>query len=848
MFLGLKNINKSRGKIIPLALLLIHMLSYNSASASSEEANFWYFGSKAGLDFSKGYPVAINNSSMDAMEGVASISSSAGDLLFYTDGMRVWNKSHRIMVNGYNLDGHQSSTQSGVIVPKPGSSNIFYIFTVDEVGGPHGFRYSVVDISLQNGEGEIIEKNKLLHVPSTEKVTAVRHANNRDIWVIAHQWNTNEFHTYLISEKGIIRAPKLSACGIKHNGNIKNAIGYLKASPNGNKLAHAIRDMNIVEIFDFNKATGLVANPKIIKNGDCSQPYGIEFSPDGSKLYVTYSRPGSTIIQYNLNDDDFEDTYYTVAENDEPNLNFALQLGPDGKIYVAKYRKTYLSSIGKPNKSGWRCNYTEKAVKLGGAICNLGLPTFVQSYFMDYKKFVDSVTIDVPFSFEADFIPGSPRISIDTLFKNGILTVEYIYKRTDTVFNKREFKNSASVIAVGIDNNGRLTENPILRIEEFYSNKLHPLLNYIFFGHNSDVLDEKYVRISASASKYFDIADYSKYETLNIYYHLLNIVGQRMRERPDAILKLVGCNSGIDEEEQNIQLSQSRAVTVKEYLKHVWNISDNRFVLEYRNLPDQLSFPPEEDDKAAENRRVELYSDDEYILKPVFTSDTIRKANFQKLKVFTNFNSDAGINSYRITINQEHKKILEYNSESDTLPAIEWEIEKDQALIPRSSKPLEIKVDATDRFQQHFASEPRSVNVKQITLQHKNIMRIADKEIDQFSLILFSFSKSRLNDKNLEITEFIQGRVKPNSTIKIFGFTDRTGQKSFNRDLSWKRAEQVKKELGFKKAQIFGIGEDKLLYDNDKPEGRFYCRTVNIILETPLDRNIRNKHSQSVLK
>src|SRR5437764_1215512 len=116
-------------------ILLIYLFLICTASFAQKEANNWYFGRNAGVTFNGGAPVAVTNGQLNTLEGCASISDANGNLLFYTDGIKVWNKNHVVMTNGTGLRGDPSSTQSGIIVPKPGSSTIYYIFTVDMQGG-----------------------------------------------------------------------------------------------------------------------------------------------------------------------------------------------------------------------------------------------------------------------------------------------------------------------------------------------------------------------------------------------------------------------------------------------------------------------------------------------------------------------------------------------------------------------------------------------------------------------------------------------------------------------------------------------------------------------------------------
>src|SRR6188768_434859 len=159
----------------PMKKILLPFIFLISFTASAQhEADKWFFGTFAGLDFFNGSPVVLSGSAMATNEGCATISDNNGNLLFYTDGITVWNKTHQVMPNGTGLMGGISSTQSSICIPLPGSTTIYYLFTVDEVGGPNGFRYSIVDMSLQSGLGDVTTKNTLIQNTMTEKLTAVK--------------------------------------------------------------------------------------------------------------------------------------------------------------------------------------------------------------------------------------------------------------------------------------------------------------------------------------------------------------------------------------------------------------------------------------------------------------------------------------------------------------------------------------------------------------------------------------------------------------------------------------------------------------------------------------------------
>ncbi len=392
---------------------------------SQKEANNWYFGQKAGITFNSGAPVALTNGQLQTLEGCSSISDASGNLLFYTDGIKVWNRNHVVMTNGTNLKGDPSSTQSGIIVPKPGNPNVYYIFTVDMQGGmalfaggdadgvSNGFMYSEVDMTLNGGLGDIVvaRKNVALKKPTTEGLCAVKHSNGIDIWVVVHGINNTQYSAFLVTAAGVNTVPVNSNVGPSVTVTAGNygsgSIGYMKISPNGKKIAacHAFENKQLV-LSDFNTTTGAVTNPITIGlnlNGDSDGPYGVEFSSCNEYLYVseTFSQedlfwgtawPSATRIwRFDLNAGSIpaSKTLFNLNNNE---ADGALQLAPDGNIYVAKMQRTGSSAlnygyafgttlhrINNPRLAG--ATFTNNAVNLAGRLSAYGLPPFIASYF-----------------------------------------------------------------------------------------------------------------------------------------------------------------------------------------------------------------------------------------------------------------------------------------------------------------------------------------------------------------------------------------------------------------------------------------------------------------------------------
>ena len=249
---------------IRYTFIFVFVLSISNGY-SQKEANTWYFGNFLGLDFNSGSAVPLNDGQLATTEGVATISDKNGQLLFYTEGTKIWNRLHQLMPNGTGLLGSITTTQSAIIVPKIGDSTRYYVFTVDAESGPRGLNYCVINMTLDNGNGDVEQKNVPLMLNVVEKITAVRHCNNRDIWVIGHKSVSNTYYAYLIDPSGINTTPVLSNSGSVLWGTIPPGIydstsrGYLKASPDGKKIAAAHWTVN-VDISDFNNATGIVSN------------------------------------------------------------------------------------------------------------------------------------------------------------------------------------------------------------------------------------------------------------------------------------------------------------------------------------------------------------------------------------------------------------------------------------------------------------------------------------------------------------------------------------------------------------------------------------------------------------
>lgn len=392
---------KNRQMKIFKLLLILSLHCY-----SQKQGNIWYFGNNAGLDFNNGNPTALLNGQLsfpgtqNYNEGTSVISDSSGAVLFYSDGMTVWNKNHLIMQNGTGLLGNFSSTQSSIIVPQPGQPNrYYYIFTVGSMltgNASDGFRYSKVDLCLDGGLGGVMptQKNTKLLDTITEKIAVTRHANGTDYWIMTHKFNSDKFFAMRLTANGVVDTV-VTSIGSIHASTFNTWVqGQMKFSPNGQKLAvGGAGGLKLLELFDFNKSTGVVSNFMALSRIDNGDVYGVEFSPDNSKLYTqssSYSPFGLDFCQYDISSGNIVNinaSMNSLYHNPSPSSSMliGLQLATNGKIYmVSNGNYGMLSVINNPNVYGAGCNYQAQAVSLGGKSGSLSLPSFISGF--DYSN------------------------------------------------------------------------------------------------------------------------------------------------------------------------------------------------------------------------------------------------------------------------------------------------------------------------------------------------------------------------------------------------------------------------------------------------------------------------------
>lgn len=424
------------------SLLLVALLAWATfAAAQIPEQSKWFFGYNAALDFSTGSPLPLAGSAMQTDEGSANACDPSGNLLFYTNGVQVWDRNHSPMPNSSGLHGGISATQSALIVPAPGKDSLHLIFTVAaQLQGAHtGLSYSIVDMSHNAGLGDITLKNVLLCDSTTEKLTATRSTNGTDVWVLTHRWKSDAFYAYRVTcdSAGL---PLVLGPVISHSGSTMGfdgalnptatALGCMKISPDGRRLAlvwsryrndtSADSDAS-VEWFDFDPATGTVSNPQRHDIPDL-RAYGCAFSPSSRYLYITtYGLPNgiayADIRQYDLDTADVPATE-AIVHSGNPEFG-TLQLGPDDKLYVARLSfNPFISVITQPDLPAANCGYLDMGASITPGSSTWGLPNFwdhPNHAPADIWAFTDTTICETDRLNISAIVPGA----IDWLWSNG---------------------------------------------------------------------------------------------------------------------------------------------------------------------------------------------------------------------------------------------------------------------------------------------------------------------------------------------------------------------------------------------------------------------------------------------
>ncbi len=369
-------------------IITLSLLCQNTALAQGE-GNIWYFGEGNGVNFNQSCDIADLSSSMEALEGTVSLSDENGNLLFYTNGGRfsddpgstgiIWNRNHEVMYDmGTTEGGGVSARQSSLAIPKPGDSNHYYLFTMDEneainAGTFRGFSYFEIDMDLNGGLGGVVDYQESLSVfPfGNEGMAGVRRPDNNSYWVVVAGGGGFEF--YLIDENGV---------NLDHTQQLNSSISIspFTFSPNG---AYVSFGSNVL---DFDAETGLFSNETNFLTVGVN-PVGSAFSPNSRYLFISQVF-GNSVYRFDMEAADVLGSLIELATLSATTVCGNMLPAPDGNLYFLHTDPT--NNPGQISFSGILCpNSEDPCVKedvyvfpFSNNTLGPGLPNFLDHYFM----------------------------------------------------------------------------------------------------------------------------------------------------------------------------------------------------------------------------------------------------------------------------------------------------------------------------------------------------------------------------------------------------------------------------------------------------------------------------------
>lgn len=443
--------------MIRQSVALILFLFSTQKSFSQNENNVWYFGSTgAGLDFNNCDPIVLTNgfNAAHMWEGAASITDQiTGQLLFYSDGISIYNANHVVMNNGF-AQALWNGVAQNIILRKPGAGEIYYLITpeVQAASGwinlihPNGINFATIDMSLNGGLGSVTTAfNALIDSPNCEMLAATKASNGEDIWVVSHRYGSNRFCEFQITSAGLNTTPVYQDIGpvifTYQSGtpgiSSFDAIGGLRFSPDGSKLAMTTFYNGITCLFDFDKSTGNISNPIQLQIN--SGGYGISFSPNNTKLFIAGEDTSTIIGPHPANGKVFQfDISSGIQSTIQSSItqiyncsdcSFAtMKLAPDGRIYLAHYTEAhpagdgYIDVINDPDSSGLLCNFSHNEIYLNGLLGSWGLNNSIEQTDFCRETGVHVLCRDNSFSLIPN--PASSTVLVHIPGKNGTLSVK----------------------------------------------------------------------------------------------------------------------------------------------------------------------------------------------------------------------------------------------------------------------------------------------------------------------------------------------------------------------------------------------------------------------------------------
>lgn len=350
---------------------------------SGNEANVWLTfnasGSAYGLDFNSDPPeeIPVNSIPNSAGHCKTTLCDANGNVQYVSLGQLVLNRDFQVMPNGNDLLGHPSSHYGSMIVKRPGSDTEHYLFTgaAEETGSTFGLRYSIIDGTLDNGYGDVTEKNLLIDNTDQEAITCIRHCNLIHFWLVTYDQAESVYKAWLVTEAGIAQDPVVTPLSQEVNRALP-----ITPNPKGDQIMHG------AYLMAFDAAEGTL---ELEAEFEAESIYGWEFSANGRYLYLITGVTTSVITQIDLWNLDPTDPWATGFALDLPPVTayFYPQRAPDGHIYVEDVFTNDIARITDPNLPGELLTFETEYGSFSALLNSFG--NYYHAYISGQSLFVE---------------------------------------------------------------------------------------------------------------------------------------------------------------------------------------------------------------------------------------------------------------------------------------------------------------------------------------------------------------------------------------------------------------------------------------------------------------------------
>lgn len=390
----------------------------------------------------------------------------------------------------------------------------------------------------------------------------------------------------------------------------------------------------------------------------------------------------------------------------------------------------------------------------------------------------------------------------------------------------------AKIVAFGIDDAGNKYPDPVIEITEAPTTWTIPVIPYLFFDSGSASIPWRYyVLEDREESATFLLDSLLDLKPMTIHHHLLNVLGERLRERPDVSMTIVGTHSS---DEPSDSLALVRADSLREYFVRVWGIDRRRLSTQAGEPYNRSS--GETPEGRAENRRAEFRFDGESLLSPVTVERLARIASPPAITFEKEVYADTALSRLVVRVMQGKKELLRFvEGESASNPSSRfWPLS--DLRVNRDLTPVRYRFEVTDVTGQKAVDEGEFRVLERVT-------RTDDEpiEINEYLLAGFVYNSADLSPQHVSAIYEIARIAGESAWIEIAGFTDEVGDAERNRQLASDRANNVAERLrsarrdlrfdGEIEIEVRGSGEtDRVEFDNNLPEGRIFSRMVRVTI------------------